>query len=77
MRLHNCPKCGNGMVNLGSIDGVIMTTSPAQFSETWVCHDCKVKKTVGASTTTRKNGAPRIENYVSLGDELDVVYKAC
>jgi hypothetical protein len=41
-----CPKCNEHMENLGNINNVVYTSYPSQWDEVWVCHDCKVKKTV-------------------------------
>lgn len=42
----NCPKCNKSMKNHGNLSGMVMTSYPAQWDETYACDDCKVKKTV-------------------------------
>lgn len=34
------------MKNHGNLSGMVMTSYPAQWDETYACDDCKVKKTV-------------------------------
>jgi len=38
-----CPGCGDAMVNLGNISGLVYDTYPAQWIDTYVCHKCKRK----------------------------------
>ncbi len=42
----NCPKCNNPMKNLGNLSGFVYTSYPPCWDETWVCHNCELKKTV-------------------------------
>jgi hypothetical protein len=41
-----CPKCGRIMLSLGNVSGVVYTTAPPQWDEVFVCHPCRIKKTV-------------------------------
>lgn len=48
-----CLKCNSPMDYLGNIDHIVYPTDPPQWDEIWVCHKCKLKKTIrvyGAST---------------------------
>ena len=40
----DCPKCKKPMVNHGNISGIILTSYPPQWTEVWVCENCKVYK---------------------------------
>jgi hypothetical protein len=39
-------KCGKQMKNLGNVSGMIRASSPPQWTEVYVCHDCKIKKEI-------------------------------
>lgn len=41
-----CPKCGKPMENKGNVDRRIFATYPPCWNDTYVCEDCKVKKSV-------------------------------
>ncbi|MDA3815268.1 MAG: hypothetical protein PF549_02785 [Patescibacteria group bacterium] len=34
------------MKNLGNVSGMIRASSPPQWTEVYVCHDCKIKKEI-------------------------------
>lgn len=38
-----CPQCQSEMKNLGNVKGIIYTSIPAQWDDTYVCDNCKVK----------------------------------
>ncbi len=38
-----CPKCRKPMTYAGNETGIVYTSYPEQWDDTWVCHDCKVK----------------------------------
>ena len=39
----DCPECGSKMKNLGNTDGVVYTSYPVQWDDTYVCDKCKIK----------------------------------
>ena len=41
-----CEKCKKNMECLGNISGTIYLTLPAMWQEVFVCHSCKLKKTI-------------------------------
>ncbi len=42
----NCPRCSRVMQAMGNVSGIIYTSHPAQWDETYVCHHCRVKVAV-------------------------------
>ena len=41
-----CPECGLLMNNLGNLSGIIMTSYPPQWVDTYVCKPCKLRTEV-------------------------------
>jgi hypothetical protein len=41
-----CPECSGEMENKGNLNGIVLTSNPPQWDETWVCSACKLKKVV-------------------------------
>lgn len=41
-----CDTCKRDMKNLGNVKGVIYTSNPAQWDETYVCDTCRTKKEI-------------------------------
>jgi uncharacterized protein YlaI len=44
-----CSTCDKAMKNLGNISGVVMTSNPPQWTEVYVCDECKIKIAVPVS----------------------------
>ncbi len=38
-----CPKCRKPMIFVGNETGIVYSSYPEQWDDTWVCDDCKVK----------------------------------
>jgi hypothetical protein len=47
-----CSQCSKEMVNLGNVTGIILTSWPVQWDDTYVCHECKIRKNVRVSGST-------------------------
>ena len=58
----NCPECNQPMQNLGNISGVIYTSYPPQWDETYACHTCKRKE------SKRVSGKNMFTDYSFLND---------
>lgn len=39
----NCPECGKPMDDVGNLSGVVYTSNPPQWDNTYVCRACEVK----------------------------------
>lgn len=63
---HPCPKCFKRMENLGNVDNFIMTSNPPQWHDTWVCHNCKVKKKFLVVGEKHLPSAEEISSYEEL-----------
>jgi hypothetical protein len=46
MKEIKCQKCGEPMKNLGNISGIVYTSYPVQWDDTYVCDKCKTKQNV-------------------------------
>lgn len=44
-----CPECRGPMENKGNVNGMVLTSNPPQWDETWICPVCKIKKVVRVS----------------------------
>lgn len=58
----SCPKCNQLMTCLGNVSGLIYTSIPPQWDVVWVCHHCKIKKTVRESGKLL-DPAPDLSDY--------------
>jgi len=38
-----CPECNGKMQNFGNLSGLVYTSLPLQWDETWACTICKTK----------------------------------
>lgn len=66
----NCSKCGNAMDNLGNIENKIYCSNPPQWDEVWVCHKCKLKRTI------RIVGSGTLHNSkIDLSEYLEILEK--
>lgn len=41
-----CPKCKIQMDNLGNLSGMVLTSFPPKWTDTYICETCKIRKDV-------------------------------
>jgi hypothetical protein len=57
----NCPQCSAPMKCLGNLSGIILTSNPPQWTDTYVCEDCKIRRDKPCSGTVNKT--PDLSGY--------------
>lgn len=59
----NCPDCDKPMKNMGNLSRMIYTSYPAQWDDVYVCHDCKIQKSVRVMGARDEDLWEPIKNY--------------
>jgi hypothetical protein len=60
----NCPQCGNPMKCLGNLTGIVLTSNPPQWTDTYACDDCKILQEKPCSGMEYKS--PDLSGYRTL-----------
>lgn len=61
-----CPQCQNPMKNLGNVSGIVMTSNPPQWTDTYICEPCKWRKDIRVSGQVYSQ--PDLTGYNSVHD---------
>jgi hypothetical protein len=66
MRETMCKKCGREMEFLGNVGGIVYTTYPEMWDETYVCDNCKTKTIITTRRVVPDNtGGRNLDEYLT------------